>query len=194
MKIAVLGTRMVGFVADLLGWRAIFVIAAAATLVLAVVLRKVIPPLEPRQPVPYPRLLGSVFTTVVRHRAALPTLVICAASFAVFSLFWTSLTYLLTAAPFSYSAGQIGLLGLAGVAGAFAARRAGVLHDRGWSVPATGAALAVLALSLVAGWAAIMAVALLGLVGWALTRGRLKEAGSPAGVSTPYAEKPNASL
>ncbi|MEU8147141.1 MFS transporter [Nonomuraea sp. NPDC048901] len=192
MKIAVLGTGMVGFVADLLGWRAIFVSAAAATLVLAVVLRKVIPPLEPRQPVPYPRLLGSVFTTVVRHRAALPTLVICAASFAVFSLFWTSLTYLLTAAPFSYSAGQIGLLGLAGVAGAFAARRAGVLHDRGWSVPATGAALAVLAL--VAGWAAIMAVALLGLAGWALTRSRLKEAGSPAGVSTPYAEKSNASL
>ncbi|MEV6150176.1 MFS transporter [Nonomuraea sp. NPDC052129] len=257
-----------GFVADFLGWRAIFVIAAAATLVLAVVLRKVIPPLEPREPVPYLRLLRSVFTTVVRHRAALPTLVICAASFAVFSLFWTSLTYLLTAAPFTYSAGQIGLLGLAGVASAFAARRAGVLHDRGWSVPATGAALAVLALSLVAGWAAstsiivlivvvvvldmagqsivvlgqtrlfalpgsdrsrlntalvvsnflggaigsaaagplwasggwaaimaaALAAALLGLVGWALTRSRLKEAGSPAGVSAPYAEKPNASL
>ncbi|MEV4112526.1 MFS transporter [Nonomuraea sp. NPDC049695] len=257
-----------GFVADLLGWRAIFVIAAAATLVLAVVLRAVIPPLEPREPVPYLRLLGSVCTTVARHRAASPTLVICAASFAVFSLFWTSLTYLLTAAPFSYSASQIGLLGLAGMAGAFAARRAGALHDRGWSAPATGAALAVLALSLVAGWAAhssiialivvvvvldmagqsivvlgqtrlfalpgsarsrlntalvvsnflggaigsaaagplwasggwaaimtaALVVTLLGLVMWALTRGRLKEAGSPADVSAPYAEKTDASL
>lgn len=183
----------------------------------------------------------------------------------MFSLFWTSLTYLLTAAPFSYSASQIGLLGLAGVAGAFAARRAGILHDRGWSAPATGAALAVLALSLVAGWAAstsiivlivvvvldmagqsivvlgqtrlfalagsdrsrlntafvvgnflggaigsagagplwssggwaaimiaALAVTLLGLVVWALTRGRLKEAGSPGEVSPPYAEKADA--
>lgn len=50
-------------------------------------------------------------------------------------MFWTSLTYLLTAPPFSFSVSQIGLFGLAG---AFAARRAGVLHDRGWSVPATG--------------------------------------------------------
>ncbi|MET7319631.1 MFS transporter [Streptomyces sp. NPDC005549] len=149
-----LSRTLSGIVADLLGWRAIYVIAAAATLVLAAVLRKVIPPLEPREPVPYLRLLGSVFTTVARHRAAPPTLVLCAASFTVFSLFWTSLTYLLTAEPFSYSASQIGLLGLAGVAGAVAARRAGVLHDRGWSVPVTGAALAVLALSLVAGWAA----------------------------------------
>ncbi|MGW0818029.1 hypothetical protein ACWD00_33275 [Streptomyces viridiviolaceus] len=72
----------------------------------------------------------------------------------MFSLFWTSLTYLLTAQPFSYSASQIGLVGLAGVAGALAARRAGAMHDRGWSVLATGVALALLALSLVGAWAA----------------------------------------
>lgn len=149
-----LSRTLSGLVADLLGWRAVYVIAAVATLVLAVVLRVVIPSLEPREPVPYPRLLGSVFTTVARHRAVPPTLVICAAAFAVLSLFWTSLTYLLTAEPFSFSAGQIGALGLAGVAGALAARRAGALHDRGWSAPATGAALGLLALSLVAAWAA----------------------------------------
>ncbi|WP_433174453.1 MFS transporter [Actinoallomurus sp. CA-150999] len=257
-----------GFVADLLGWRAIYVIAAAATLALAVVIRAVIPPLEPREPVPYPRLLGSVFTTVARHRAASPTLAICAASFTVFSMFWTSLTYLLTAAPFSYSAGQIGLLGLVGVASAFAARRAGALHDRGWSASATGVALILLALSLVAawaanssiitlivvvvvldvagqsivvlgqarlfalpgsarsrlntalvvcnflggaigsaavgplwasgGWSAIMtaalAVALLTLVVWALTRDRLKEAGPSAAVAASHAETTDASL
>ncbi|MFE6523750.1 MFS transporter [Streptomyces sp. NPDC057794] len=143
-----------GVVADLLGWRAIYGIAAAAAITLAAVLRAAIPPLEPREPVPYPRLLGSVFTTLARHRAAPPTLLLSAVTFAVFSLFWTSTTYLLTAAPFSYSTSQIGLLGLAGLAGALAARRAGALHDRGWSVPATGAALALLGLSLVAAWAA----------------------------------------
>ncbi|MFF8717307.1 MFS transporter [Streptomyces sp. NPDC015184] len=142
-----------GFVADLLGWRAIYVIAAAVTLLLAAVLRTVIPPLAPREPVPYPRLLASVFTTVTHHRAAAPTLAISAASFAVFSMFWTSLTYLLTEPPFSFSVSQIGLLGLAGLAGALAARRAGALHDRGWSVPTTGLALALLGLSLAAAWA-----------------------------------------
>ncbi|MGP0689629.1 MFS transporter [Priestia aryabhattai] len=143
-----------GFVADFLGWRAIYGIAAVAALILAGVLRTIIPRLEPRDQVPYPRLLGSVFTTVARHRTAPPTLMISAATFAVFSLFWTSLTYLLTAPPFSYSAGQIGLLGLAGLAGALGARRAGHLHDRGWSVQATGGALVLLALSLFAAWAA----------------------------------------
>ncbi|GAA1656030.1 MFS transporter [Actinoplanes couchii] len=152
--IGILLSRTVsGFVADLFGWRAIYVIAAVAALVLAAVLRTVIPPLEPREPVPYPRLLGSVFTTMAGHRAVLPTLAICAASFSVFSLFWTSLTYLLTAPPFSFSVSQIGLFGLAGLAGALAARRAGALHDRGWSVPATGVALTVLALSLGGAWA-----------------------------------------
>ncbi|MCA1188490.1 MFS transporter [Saccharopolyspora sp. 6T] len=142
-----------GFVADLFGWRAIYGIAAAVTLVLAAVLRTVIPSLEPREPVPYPRLLGSVFTAMSQHRAVGPTLAICAASFAVFSMFWTSLTYLLTAPPFSFSVSRIGLLGLAGLAGALAARRAGALHDRGWSVPATGIALTLLGLSLAAAWA-----------------------------------------
>ncbi|MGI5442956.1 MFS transporter [Streptomyces shenzhenensis] len=153
-----------GLVADLLGWRAIYVIAAAATLVLAVVLRSVIPPLEPRESVPYLRLLGSVFTTVAHYRAAPATLAINAASFTVFSMFWTSLTYLLTAQPFSYSASQIGLVGLAGLAGALGARRAGVLHDRGWSVPATGIALAVLVASLLAAWAVSTSIVTLVIV------------------------------
>ncbi|RED37423.1 MFS transporter [Paenibacillus sp. VMFN-D1] len=148
--IGILLSRTVsGFVADFFGWRVVYGIAAAAAIMVAVILRIIIPRLEPREPIPYMHLLGSVFTTVARHRAALPTLVISASGFAVFSLFWTSLTYLLTAPPFSYSARQIGLLGIAGLAGAVAARRAGDLHDRGWSVPATGGALALLSLSLV---------------------------------------------
>lgn len=52
------------------------------------------------------------------------------------------------------SASQIGLLGLAGLAGALGAWRAGAVHDRGWSAPAMGIALALLGLSLVATWAA----------------------------------------
>jgi predicted MFS family arabinose efflux permease len=143
-----------GVVADLFGWRAIYAGAALAALLLAAVLRLVLPPLARRGRIPYPRLLASVFATVRQHPAVAPTLAICAANFAVFSLFWTALTVLLSAPPFSYDTGRIGLFGLAGLAGALGARRAGVLHDRGWSVPASGAAFVLLALALATAWAA----------------------------------------
>lgn len=153
--IGVLLSRTIsGAVAEFIGWRAIYVIAAILAVIVAVVLSSLIPRLEKRPAVNYFRLLGSVFTTVAEHRAATPTILISAAIFSVFSLFWTSLTFLLTVPPFSFSVGQIGLFGLAGLVGAIAARRAGMLHDRGWSVPATGVALAVLGISLVCAWLA----------------------------------------
>jgi predicted MFS family arabinose efflux permease len=143
-----------GVVAEWLGWRAIYAGAAVAALMLAAVLRLVLPPLARRGHIPYPRLLASVFTTPRLHPAVAPTLAICAANFAVFSLFWTALTYLLSAPPFSFDTGRIGLFGCAGVAGALGARRAGGLHDRGWSVSASGGAFLLLALALMMGWAA----------------------------------------
>lgn len=153
--IGILVSRTVsGLIADLLGWRAVYVIMAVIAVVLAITLSRTIPRLEPRPKVRYLRLLGSVFTSVARHRAAPVTLLISAVNFAVFSLFWTALTLLLTARPFGYSTMQIGLVGLAGLAGALAARRAGVMHDRGWSVGTTGAALGVLTLSLLGAWLA----------------------------------------
>lgn len=143
-----------GAVAEFVGWRAIYVLAAILTVALAVVLSFLIPRLEKRPATNYFRLLGSVFTTVAQHRAAAPTILISAAVFSVFSLFWTSLTYLLSAPPFSFTVGQIGLFGLAGLVGAIAARRAGMFHDRGSSVPASGIALSLLAASLVGAWLA----------------------------------------
>jgi predicted MFS family arabinose efflux permease len=138
-----------GLVADAFGWRTIYVVAAVAALVLAVLLRRVVPELPRRERVPYPRLIASVFRTVAAHRAVQVTLVISATVFAVFTMFWTALTFLLSAEPFGYSTTAIGLVGLAGLAGAVAAQRVGRLHDRGLSVPVTGAALGVVLVSLV---------------------------------------------
>lgn len=153
--IGVLLSRTIsGAVAEFIGWRAIYVFAAVLAVALAVVLSFMIPRLEQRPATNYFRLLGSVFTTVAQHRAAGPTVLISAIVFSVFSLFWTSLTYLLAAPPLSFTVGQIGLFGLAGLAGALAARRAGSFHDRGWSVPASGVALGLLAVSLLGAWLA----------------------------------------
>lgn len=148
--IGILVSRTIsGIVADLFGWRAIYVLAAVAAWALAVVMARVIPTLPARPAMSYASLLRSVFTAVASHRAVPVTLILGAATFGTFTLFWTALTFLLTAAPFSYSLSTIGLVGLAGLAGALIARRAGRLHDRGLSVPVTGAALALGTVSLV---------------------------------------------
>lgn len=144
----ILASRTVsGLIAGAAGWRAIFAVAAAAAVVFAVLLHRAIPALAPKTRLAYPALIASVGKVVARERTARWTLVLGATGFAVFTMFWTSLTFLLSGPPFHYSVTVIGLFGLAGLTGAVAAQRAGRLHDRGWSLPATGVAwtLALLA-------------------------------------------------
>ena len=104
------------------------------------VLHRSLPPLPPKATIPYPTLIASIPAVAFGSRSVRWTLSLTALGFAVFSMFWTSLTFLLSAPPFSYPVSVIGLFGLAGLAGALAARNAGRLHDAGRSVPATGAA------------------------------------------------------
>jgi len=127
-----------GLVADASSWRVIYVIAAVAALVLAVLLYRSIPTLPPKARIGYPALLASIGTVIRRERAVRWSLVLGAIQFGIFTLFWTALTFLLSAPPFNYPVSVIGLFGLFGLAGAIAAQRAGRLHDRGWSIPATG--------------------------------------------------------
>ncbi|MEV7761409.1 MFS transporter [Curtobacterium flaccumfaciens] len=138
-----------GLVADAFGWRAIYVLAAVVAVVLAVLLRRAIPELEARGGVAYPQLILSVFRAVRTHRTVQVTLVISSSVFAVFTMFWTALTFLLSSAPYDFSTSSIGLVGLVGLAGAVAAQRVGRLHDRGLSVPVTGGAIVLLLVSLV---------------------------------------------
>ncbi|PZE32519.1 MFS transporter [Curtobacterium sp. MCLR17_055] len=138
-----------GLVADAFGWRAIYVLAAVVAVVLALLLRRAIPELEARGGVQYPQLILSVFRAVRTHRTVQVTLVISSSVFAVFTMFWTALTFLLSSDPYDFSTSSIGLVGLVGLAGAVAAQRVGRLHDRGLSVPVTGGAIVLLLVSLV---------------------------------------------
>jgi predicted MFS family arabinose efflux permease len=149
--IGILVSRTIsGLVADAAGWRAIYVVAAVSAVLFAILLHRVIPPLAPKARMPYPRLIASVAAVVARERTVRWTLVIGATGFAAFTMFWTALTFLLSGPPFNYGVSVIGLFGLAGLAGALAAQRAGRLHDRGWSLPATGAAWVLVLASFVA--------------------------------------------
>lgn len=137
-----------GIVADLFGWRAIYFAAAGLMLILTVVMARRLPTLEPRQRVGYGTLLASVVRTV-RDRTVVTVMLIGAATMSVFTMFWTGLTFLLAAAPFSFSATQIGLVSLVGVLGAIAGMQVGRLHDRGLSLPALGVGLGIVLLGLV---------------------------------------------
>jgi predicted MFS family arabinose efflux permease len=136
-----------GLIAGIAGWRAVFACAAAATVLLAFLLHRRIPPLPPKTHLAYPALIASVAAVVVRERAVRWTLVLGAIAFGLFTMLWTALTFLLSGPPFNYPVPVIGLFGLAGLAGALTAQRAGRLHDRGWSLPGIGVgwALALLA-------------------------------------------------
>ncbi|MCG7338846.1 MFS transporter [Staphylococcus sp. ACRSN] len=140
-----------GVISDLINWRFVFGIAGILIILIAIVLFKVIPKLPTNNQISYIKLLLSVFNTVKKYKVVPPTLAITALIFANFSLFWTSLTYLLSDGPFYYSVSQIGLFGLIGLVGALAAQRAGIFHDRGLSIPVTGISIILIALSLVIG-------------------------------------------
>ncbi|MDO8186614.1 MFS transporter [Conexibacter sp. JD483] len=151
LLIGILLARTVsGFVAELAGWRAIYVLAAVLMVALAFALQRALPVLGPRTQSSYGQVLRSVGTLVrseplLRLRMAYGML-----GMLTFTLLWTALTFLLSGAPYHYSDGTIGLFGLAGLVGAFAAQGAGRLADRGLARAATGCF-----------WAAV-------LVGWLL--------------------------
>jgi predicted MFS family arabinose efflux permease len=148
LLIGILTSRTIsGLIAGAAGWRTIYLVAAVAAVAFAFLLRRAIPPLAPKAHLPYPQLLLSVWQVIRSERTVRWTLVLGATAFGVFTMFWTALTFLLSAAPFSYPVSVIGLFGLAGLAGALAAQRAGLLHDRGWSLPATGWGWAVIVVS-----------------------------------------------
>jgi len=136
-----------GALADLGSWRTVYWAGAAAMLLMAAVLARVLPRHHEPVALSYPRLLLSIAALfrdepVLRLRALLG-----ATCFAAFSVLWTAMGFLLAAPPYRYSAGTIGLFGLAGAAGALAASGAGRLADRGHAEPVTGWGLGILLLS-----------------------------------------------
>jgi predicted MFS family arabinose efflux permease len=70
--------------------------------------------------------------------------------FAAFSLFWTVTPLLLAGPAYRMTQRGIALFALAGVSGAIATPIFGRLADRGWSRPATGAAILIVAMAYLA--------------------------------------------
>jgi predicted MFS family arabinose efflux permease len=141
-----------GLIAQVAGWRGVYIIFAVLMVAQAVTLWTVLPTCRADVKLSYGRLLGSVFAIarqepVLRLRALFGVV-----SFATFSALWTTLAFLLSGSPYDYSEGIIGLFGLVGAAGALTATVVGRFTDRGWARMLTGISALLLLLGFVLLW------------------------------------------
>jgi predicted MFS family arabinose efflux permease len=137
----ILLSRTLGsLLADAAGWRAVYLTSAALMAVLACVLRASLPRREPSVRVPYGELLLSTARLMKRHPQLRRRALYQAAMFAAFSAFWTTISFVLTGAPFHCSQLGVGLFALVGAGGVLVAPFAGRWADRGLVRPMTAAA------------------------------------------------------
>ena len=175
--IGLLMARVVaGGVADLGGWRSVYVASALAMLLLAGLLHRRLPRL-PAAPgtLGYLQLIGSMARLLREERVLQIRGMLALLMFAAFNIFWSALVLPLSAPPYGYSHTVIGAFGLVGVVGALGAAGAGRWVDKGRGQAITAMALLVLLLAWwplslmpVSLWALAFGIVLLDLGGQAL--------------------------
>ncbi|MGV9292967.1 MFS transporter [Amycolatopsis sp. NPDC003676] len=145
--IGILGARVAaGALAELWGWRGVYVALAVLLVTLAGLVLKTMPPDPRRDGTTYRQVLTSL-GGLFREPLFLSRGLIAFFLFASFGALWSGLSLRLAADPWNLSTAQIGLFGLVGLAGALGAARAGRWADRGRASLVTGGALVLLAVS-----------------------------------------------
>lgn len=144
----ILLSRTIGsVVAGATSWRVVYLGSAALMTVLTLVLRSALPSRRPAAALRYGALLRSTVRLLRVHPALRRRALYQAAMFGAFSVFWTTISFVLTAAPFHYRQWQVGLFALAGAGGALIAPLAGRWADRGMVRPMTAAAFVTAAVA-----------------------------------------------
>lgn len=120
-------------VADVLGWRAIFLISAGMVAAMGFALARFAPGLPAQGGFRYRHLISSmrhllVSNPMLRRRAFVQFFL-----FGAFTLFWTAVPMLLMGPSFGFSQAGVAVFALIGVLGAGAAPLVGWAADRGWA-------------------------------------------------------------
>jgi predicted MFS family arabinose efflux permease len=151
--VGILGARsLAGVVADLAGWRTVFVFSALLAGAMSLAFLRSLPRLSiARTRLKYPQLLLSMVDLLANERVLQVRGVLGMMVFAAFGAFWSALVLPLRAEPYQLPYTVIGAFGLLGIAGALAAARAGRLADRGLGEQTTCLAL----LCMIVAWAPI---------------------------------------
>jgi predicted MFS family arabinose efflux permease len=125
-----LGRAASGAVAEALGWRAVFLLAALLTAAFVPLLAWRLPPLPALRPLRYRAALRSLWDLIVQYPLLREAATVSFLSFAAFIAFWTNLTFFLGSPHYHLGAGVAGSFGLLGAGGALIAAPAGRLADR----------------------------------------------------------------
>ena len=157
-----LARTVAGALSSLGDWHTVYWVAAALMLLNTLALWRALPRYAQTTRMHYGQLIGSVFAQFARYPLHRQRSLLGCLIFAMFSVLWTSLAFLLSSEPWSYSDATIGLFGLAGAMGALSARHAGVLTDRGHGARLT--VLGVVALLVSWGLLGLGAYSLIALV------------------------------
>ncbi|AKF80316.1 MFS transporter [Myxococcus fulvus 124B02] len=131
LLLGILLSRVVsGVVAEQLGWRAMYLMAAGSVVVIGAVVWRGLPAFRPTSTLSYGALLGSL-VGLWRKYGALRRAALAQGLLSVgFSAFWSTLAVMLHGAPFHLGSAAAGAFGLAGAAGALGAPIAGRVSDR----------------------------------------------------------------
>ncbi|BCL83393.1 permease [Ktedonobacteria bacterium brp13] len=142
-----------GVVGQYLGWRVMYWIAAGLMIVLAIVLRTLLPnDIGTKRSISYPRLLRSLWDLLKSEPILQETSVFGALVFGAFSAFWVTLSFLLETPPYHLGSEVAGLFGLVGVAGALAASFVGRFADRRDARLTNGLSILIVVVSFVLMW------------------------------------------
>ncbi|HEY0258426.1 MAG TPA: MFS transporter [Lacisediminihabitans sp.] len=135
------------------GWRAAYLAAAIATIIVGWTTSFLLPDTERTSSVSYAGLFRSMGRFVRISPQLRNACLRSAAMYAAFNALWATLTPVLTAAPFNLSVGQASLVGILGLGSAFVAPFAGILTDRHGSRLTIGLGLGALVAALACFWA-----------------------------------------
>ncbi len=138
--------------AQYLGWRAVFYVAAAVTLAAVAIIATTLPRRTPQHRATYASLISSLWHLLARYPVLRQRSLYQGLLFAAFSLFWTAAPLEL-AGRYGLSQSQIGIFALVGALGAIAAPVAGRLADAGHTRIASYLAMIAAALSFIPGLA-----------------------------------------
>jgi predicted MFS family arabinose efflux permease len=165
MIIGILAARTIsGSLSDIIGWHGTFAVIGGANIALALALYAKIPQLDIVEKVPYPKLVTGIFSLWKKNPWVLRIMLINAMGMMLFSALWTSITFFLSAKPYSFTTTQIGLLGLVGIVGAIGARFTGKLIDSGRGDKYAQIALGVAAVAMAIGSLAPVSLVFMGVM------------------------------
>ena len=119
-----------GFIGEYFGWHMVYFIASGLMLFIVIMVVFYLPNYHNAQSVKYLDLFLSMFQIVKQEKTLRSAALSGGLTFAVFSIFWTTLPFWLASPQYSFGPQVVGIFGLVGVIGVIAAPVVGKMADR----------------------------------------------------------------